>query len=227
MPPRGEALTTQHAGFKVKSPRVVWEVLLHQLAPGLFSVLGEVKVGVSRRWVQGDVGCRTRDNQSIGGRAWPQEILEIFLFLPGSGTSPALLLLPVLDASWGAWAGLGLLLALGCPGRDASGVEGEGGEDKAWGVDGGKVMGREGEAQMLCSGVPFLGVPEGHLALSGPYLSPWVHQEHRHQDAATLPFLSLVGDCIVGFSFYRESLPQAKTPFFSHPLPPTYLALAI
>lgn len=79
MPPRGETLAAQHARLEVESLWVVREVLGHQLAPDLFSVLGEMEVGVSRGWVQGHVGCRRRENKSNRSRTWPWERLEMFL----------------------------------------------------------------------------------------------------------------------------------------------------
>lgn len=95
-------------------------------------------------WVQGHVGCRTRENQSTGGRAWPQERLEMFLLLPASGTSPTPLLLPALNVSLGIKGRSGTGTTLGVPW-----VKGEGGERtkhgaEARGGDGGKFMGREG-----------------------------------------------------------------------------------
>lgn len=169
-------------------------------------------------WVQGHVGCRTRENQSTGGRAWPQERLELFLLLPASGTSSTPLLLPALNVSLGIKGRSGTGTTLGVPW-----VKGEGGgEDKAWS----RGMGRgwweihgegRGSTNALLS-IPFLWVPEGHLALLGPYLTPRIHQEHQQQNAVTLPFLSLGGfHCFFHRNFFHKPKP--------HFLPPTTIDL--
>lgn len=97
-----------------------------------------------------------------------------------------------------------------------------GGEDKAWS----RGMGRgwweihgegRGSTNALLS-IPFLWVPEGHLALLGPYLTPRIHQEHQQQNAVTLPFLSLGGfHCFFHRNFFHKPKP--------HFLPPTTIDL--
>lgn len=85
----------------------------------------------------------------------------MFLLLPTSGTSPTPLLLPALNVSLGIKGRSGTGTTLGVPW-----VKGEGGERtkhgaEAWGGDGGKFMGREGEAQMLFSAFLFFGSQRG------------------------------------------------------------------